>query len=90
VAPEWEHRIADVIVDALKGHKYPKLISQNTADKHAKVVDPHSAISIFNFHFAVPPNTVAMNWQLNKVIGTTKPDFAAQATRLTALRPRIL
>jgi hypothetical protein len=40
VAQEWERRNADVIVDAQKGHEYPKLISQNIANKHAKVVEP--------------------------------------------------
>jgi hypothetical protein len=75
VAPEWEHRITDVIVDAQKSHRSPKLISQNIANKTAKVTDPHPAVSIFNFHYAVPPDAVAMNWHLNKVIGENETGF---------------
>jgi hypothetical protein len=75
VTPAWERRIADVIVDAQKGHRYPKLISQNIANKTAKVTDPHPAVSIFNFHYAVPPDAVAMNWRLNKVIGDNETGF---------------
>jgi hypothetical protein len=75
VSPEWERHIADVIADAQKNHPYRKLISQNIANKQAKVVDPHPAVSIFNFHYAAPPETVAMNWSLNKVIGDNETGF---------------
>jgi hypothetical protein len=63
------------MVDAQKGHKYPKLISQNIANKTAQVADPHRAVSIFNFHYAVPSDAVAMNWHLNKVIGDNETGF---------------
>ena len=51
------------------------LISQNIANNKAKVANPHPAISIFNFHYASPPETVAMNYDLNKVIGDNETGF---------------
>jgi hypothetical protein len=77
VTLEWQHHIADVIVDAQKQHPYPKLISQNVANNSAKVIRPHPAISIFNFHYATPPVAVTMNWELNKVIGDNETGFHA-------------
>jgi hypothetical protein len=32
-------------------------------------------VSIFNFHYATPPDTVAMNYGLNKVIGDNETGF---------------
>jgi len=112
VTMEWQHRIADVIVEtegglpgqrskeptsAQEGNKTSSrsrtlpssagvggglagaggihLISQNIANNKAKVADPHPAISIFNFHYASPPETVAMNYDLNKVIGDNETGF---------------
>ena len=51
------------------------LIAQNIANKSAKIADPHPAVSIFNFHYATPPETVAMNYALNKVIGDDETGF---------------
>lgn len=52
------------------------LISQNIANKKAKIENPHPAVSIFNFHYASPPDAVAMNFQLQKVIGDNETGFA--------------
>src|SRR5437867_1330987 len=114
VTMEWQHHIADVIVEterglpgrrskeptpapSREGSKTPArsgmlpssggvvggfgaaegfhLISQNIANNKAKVANPHPAISIFNFHYASPPETVAMNYDLNKVIGDNETGF---------------
>jgi hypothetical protein len=75
VTIEWQHHIADVIMTAQKQHRSPKLISQNVANNSARIVQPHPAISIFNFHYAAPPDAVAMNWHLNKVIGDNETGF---------------
>jgi hypothetical protein len=71
----WQHHIADVITEAQQGHPNKKLISQNIANDKAKVVQPHPAVSIFNFHYATPPDTVPMNYGLNKVIGDNETGF---------------
>ncbi|MFM1942757.1 MAG: hypothetical protein RI897_1739 [Verrucomicrobiota bacterium] len=75
VSLEWQHRIAEVIVDAQKGHAGPKLIAQNIANGSAKVESPHPAVSILNFHYASPPVTVGMNYGLGRVIGDDETGF---------------
>lgn len=71
----WQHHIAEVIAETERGLGVRHLISQNVANDKAKVTDPHPAISIFNFHYASPPETVAMNYALNKVIGDNETGF---------------
>jgi hypothetical protein len=75
VTMEWQHRIADVIVDAEKNFKRKHLITQNIANGKKKIENPHPAISVFNFHYASPPDAVAMNYELNKVIGDNETGF---------------
>jgi hypothetical protein len=75
VTLEWQYRIADVIAETEQSLGVRHLISQNVANNQAKVVNPHPPISIFNFHYASPPDTVAMNYGLNKVIGDNETGF---------------
>ena len=75
VTMAWQHRIADVIVETERTLPMKHLIAQNIANKSAKIADPHPAVSIFNFHYASPPETVAMNYGLNKVIGDDETGF---------------
>ncbi|MCE9547547.1 MAG: hypothetical protein K8T25_18925 [Planctomycetia bacterium] len=72
---DWQRHIADVIVDAEKSVPHRHLISQNVANEKGKVDAAHPAVSIFNFHYAGPPATVAMNYQLNKPIGDNETGF---------------
>jgi hypothetical protein len=71
----WQHRIADVIVETERALPAKHLIAQNIANTSAKIADPHPAVSIFNFHYATPPETVAMNYALNKAIGDDETGF---------------
>lgn len=75
VTLDWQRHIADVIMEAQHGHPNQKLISQNIANERAKVLNPHPAVSIFNFHYATPPDTMGMNYALNKVIGDNETGF---------------
>ena len=75
VTMEWQHHIANVIGDAQKDHKFKKLITQNVANGKVKITKPHPEISIFNFHYASPPDTVEMNYHFNKVIGDNETGF---------------
>jgi hypothetical protein len=75
VTLDWQHRIADVIVDAEKDFPRKHLITQNIANDKAKIEKPHPAVSVFNFHYAQPPDTVDMNYHLNKVIGDNETGF---------------
>jgi hypothetical protein len=75
VTLDWQHRIAEVIADAEKDLPARHLISQNIANGRAKVTNPDPLVSIFNFHYAVPPDTVPMNWALDRVIGENETGF---------------
>jgi hypothetical protein len=75
VMPDWQHRIAEVIADAEKDLPYRHLISQNIANGRAKVTAPDPLVSILNFHYAVPPDTVPMNYALDRVIGENETGF---------------
>lgn len=75
VTMEWQHAIADAIVAVEKDFPQRHLISMNIANGRKKVEGPHPNVSIFNFHYCVPPDTVAMNYGLNKVIGENETGF---------------
>jgi len=76
VTLEWQAHIARTIADAEAGFKVKHLIAQNIANKQKKIADPNPLVSIFNFHYAKPPKTVADNYGLNKVIGDDETGFA--------------
>ncbi|MBN2315500.1 MAG: hypothetical protein JXM79_16345 [Sedimentisphaerales bacterium] len=76
VTLEWQAHIAQTIVEAETGFESKHLIAQNIANKHKKVTDPNPFVSIFNFHYAKPPNTVTDNYHLNRVIGDDETGFA--------------
>jgi len=75
VTLEWQHRIADLIVEVEKGFPRKHLISMNIANGRLKVEQPHPGVSIFNFHYCVPPDVVEMNYGLGKVIGENETGF---------------
>jgi hypothetical protein len=79
VTMEWQHHIADVIVETEKDFTHQHLLTQNIANGSKKIEDPHPAVSVFNFHYASPPNTVALNYELNKVIGDNETGFKETA-----------
>jgi hypothetical protein len=75
VTIEWQRHIADIIAETELGLGVRHLISQNIANDKAEVRNPHPQVSIFNFHYATPPETVGMNYALNKVIGDNETGF---------------
>lgn len=75
VPDDWQRHITHVLADAMKDWPQPFLISWNIANGKATVANPDPAVSIFNFHYAAPPDTVAMNWHLDKAIGDNETGF---------------
>jgi len=51
----------------------------NIANGSERVVTPHPAVSIFNFHYCRPPDAVKMNWDLGRVIGDNETGFLGSA-----------
>ena len=76
VTLEWQEHIARTIVDAEKKLGVKHLIAQNIANKGKKVDKPNPNVSILNFHYAKPPNTVAENYGLERVLGDDETGFA--------------
>ncbi|MBN1791770.1 MAG: cellulase family glycosylhydrolase [Bacteroidales bacterium] len=71
----WEQHMTGVIADAEKDFRHKHLISQNIANHSLLIESPNPLVSVFNFHYARPPVTVAMNYHLNKVIGDNETGF---------------
>jgi len=76
VTLEWQAHIAKTITDTEASLKSKHLIAQNIANKHQKITDPNPLVSIFNFHYAKPPNTVTDNYGLDRVIADDETGFA--------------
>ena len=76
-AMAWQERIASFIVSEEAKLKPSKrhLIAQNVANFRHKIQEPNPAVSIFNFHYALP-EAVTLNYGLNKVIGFDESGFA--------------
>ena len=79
VTIKWQRHIADIISETEASFKSRHLISQNIANGSQTIMDPHPAVSVFNFHYASPPYAVAQNYGLNKVIGDNETGFAGNS-----------
>ena len=79
VTLEWQEHIAKTI--AATEARLPKrhLISQNIANGSTKIDKPFETVSIFNFHYSRPPDSVAMNYALNRPIGLNETGFDGTA-----------
>jgi hypothetical protein len=75
ITPEWQRTISRAVADAEAGFGNKHLISQNIANGSIKVVDPDPLVSIFNFHYSRPPESVSMNYALNRAIGMNETGF---------------
>lgn len=75
VTLEWQAHIAGVIAETEKTLPKRHLIAQNIANGSRKIENPNPLVSIFNFHYSRPPESVAMNYSLNKAIGNNETGF---------------
>jgi hypothetical protein len=79
VPEDWQRHMTTVAAAAVAKLPQPILLSQNVANQGARVVDPHPAISIFNFHYATPPDTIGWNAHLGRLIGDNETGFRGTA-----------
>jgi len=79
VTLEWQRRIADAILEAEAALPRKHLIAQNIANGSCKIQEPNPAVSIFNFHYCSPPDAVAMNYGLKRVIADDETGFKGSA-----------
>lgn len=82
VTRAWNDRIAAVLHDAEKSFAAPHLFAQNIANGSQKIDKPNPHVSIFNFHYATPPGTVALNAKLNKAIADDETGFRGTGDRV--------
>jgi hypothetical protein len=75
VTLEWQHHIAETITKTEADYPAHHLIAQNIANGSQKIEDPDPLVSLFNFHYANPPVTIAENWGLKKAIGFDESGF---------------
>lgn len=71
----WQAHIARRIAQAQAQHDAPKLISQNIANNKARVDAALRDVSLYNFHYAAPPDTVGLNRHLRRPIGDNETGF---------------
>jgi hypothetical protein len=76
--PEFQRHISKVIADTEATFPQKHLISQNISNGSIKVEDPDPRVSVFQFHYSRPPDSVAMNYGLNKPIGMNETGFDGQ------------
>jgi hypothetical protein len=79
VPEDWERHMTTVVAEAVAKLPQPVLLSQNVANQGRRVVDPHPAISIFNFHYATPPDTIGWNAHHRRLIGDNETGFRGTA-----------
>jgi hypothetical protein len=72
---DWQRHISQVISESERTLPNKHLISQNIANGAQVVGAPDPLVSIFNFHYAAPPDAVRLNYYLNKVIGDNETGF---------------
>ncbi len=51
------------------------LIARNIANGSAKINQPNPAVSIFNFHYATPPDSVGLNYVLSRALADDETGF---------------
>ena len=85
VTAQWQDRLIATMVDVESRLAKRHLIAQNVANGSQKVDGPNPAVSIFNFHYASPPDAVDVNYGLKKPIaddetgGNERSDFRYRA-----------
>jgi len=82
VTLDWQRKVADTIAETEKTLPNKHLVAQNIANGSARIGDPHPAVSIFNFHYASPPEAVHVNRHLNKPIAFDETGFKGTSDRV--------
>jgi hypothetical protein len=79
VTAGWQRHISQTLAQAEAALPARHLIAQNIANGAARVQDPDPNVSIFNFHYANPPDAVALNEALKRPIGFDETGFRGTA-----------
>jgi hypothetical protein len=83
VTLDWQARICQVIVETearLGGQRH--MIAQNIANGRAKLDRPNPAVGLFNFHYATPPDVIALNAGSKRAFGDDETGFRGNLDRV--------
>jgi hypothetical protein len=75
VTLEWQNRIIKTIRVAEASFPARHLIAQNISNGSQEVKEPNPDVAVLNFHYSGPPDSVGMNYRLNRVIGFDETGF---------------
>jgi hypothetical protein len=81
VTRAWTDVIVAEAVRAEAGRPARHLLSQNISNNSSRVARPNPHISIFNFHYSNPPDSVAMNAALRKAVADDETGFRGTKDR---------
>jgi hypothetical protein len=72
---DWHEHMADKITATEDGLPNRHLIAHNISNGSTTVNNPISTVSILNFHYSSPPDSVAQNYGLGRVIAFDETGF---------------
>jgi hypothetical protein len=75
---DWNRHLAEVVMRTEKDLPQRHLISLNVANEKQKVEQRLPEFDLYNFHYAWPPETIALNRHLERPIGDTETGFKGQ------------
>jgi hypothetical protein len=75
VTREWNDHIIQTIADAEASFPARHLIAQNISNGSQKVEKPNPRVSILNFHYSTPPQSVGLNYHLKRVVADDETGF---------------
>lgn len=78
VPADWEKHIAAIIRDEESRTGRRHLISQNISNGSKRIDEPLEAVSLFNFHYSRPAESVGMNYHLSRALGNNETGFDGQ------------
>jgi hypothetical protein len=79
VTLDWQQHISAVVASTEEHLPHRHLISQNVSNGSVLVEIPLPNVSILNFHYSRPPDSVTMNYSLDRAIGNNETGFDGQA-----------
>jgi hypothetical protein len=76
---DWQDHVTETIAAAESSFAHKHLIAQNTGNGLMPITKPHPAVSIFNYHYASPPDGVGRHYDLKRPIGFDETGGRGQA-----------
>jgi len=77
----WQDHIIDTIRKTEAAFPERHLIAQGISNGSKKIPNPNPAVSIFNFHYSRPPQSVAVNAGLGRAIADDETGFRGTGNR---------